>query len=421
MTISATINMLTVTHTNGPASNTRSCTKRDSPDTTPTPYPNVSPSISPDTTQTPKPLTADRLEALLQMQRTDPFCRHIFKCLFNGKAPQHKTDVFTHVKGLLYKHVMDSGKQFLALVIQKSWKYMVLVEAHDKLGHQGNSCTYCLIKRQYYWKGMNKDLRKYIANCILCCREKAKVQDYPLQMTEILDRPFDKIAIDLITECDTLTSGNKCILTIINSLTGRSEAFPIPDKTADTIVSTFINEYLPVHMCPWYILSDNGMEFKNSLMDQVLQQLAIDRIFSVPYDPQSNSKLEVFPQNLKPMLKKLCEKDPTYWDKYLNQVLANLATVETSFFLVHGRDPNLPLNQLLEPMQHFLGDPDSGLLRLEMHRLALAIEKKTLDENRFKTAQKTMAWKKPSLPIRRSYILQEQTAWQMGLKMEAQI
>ena len=30
---------------------------------------------------------------------------------------------------------------FLTLVIPKSWKYMVLVEAHDKLGHQGNSHT----------------------------------------------------------------------------------------------------------------------------------------------------------------------------------------------------------------------------------------------------------------------------------------
>ena len=177
----------------------------------------------------------------------------------------------THVKGLLYRHVMDTGKMFLTLVIPKSWKCTVLVEAHDKLGHQGNSCTYCLKKQQYYWKGRNKDIRKYIANCILCQWEKAKVQQYPLQMTEIPDRPFDKIAIDLVTECKTSTSGNKHILTIRGHLTRWSEAFPILDRSVDTIVSTFINEYLPVHMYPWYILSDNGTEFKNSLMDQVLQ------------------------------------------------------------------------------------------------------------------------------------------------------
>ena len=105
-------------------------------------------------------------------------------------------------------------------------------------------------------------------------------------MTEILDRPFDKIAVDLITECNTSTSGNIHILTIRDHLTGWPEAFPRPDKTTDTIVSTFINEHLPVHICPWCILSDNGMEFKNSLMDQVLQQLAIERLFLAPYHPQ---------------------------------------------------------------------------------------------------------------------------------------
>ena len=50
-------------------------------------------------------------------------------------------------------------------------------------------------------------------------------------------------------------------------------------------------------------------------------------------------------------------------------------------------------------MQHFLGDPDSGMLNLEAHRLALAIAKKTLDENRFKTAQKTMDQTPPSFQI----------------------
>ena len=74
---------------------------------------------------------------------------------------------------------------------------------------------YCLIKWQYYWKGMNKDIHKYVTACILCHREKAKIQHYPLQMTYILGRPFNKIAINLITKCETSTSGNKHILTIL--------------------------------------------------------------------------------------------------------------------------------------------------------------------------------------------------------------
>ena len=119
------------------------------------------------------------------MQRTDPFCKCISKCLLNGKASKHETHIFLHVKGLLYKHVTDSNQNFLALVIHKACKYTVLVEAHDKLSHQGATHTYCLIQHQYHWKGMNKDIRKSIANCTLCHREKAKAQSYHLQMTKI--------------------------------------------------------------------------------------------------------------------------------------------------------------------------------------------------------------------------------------------
>ena len=197
---STTINMLTASSSDEPAFHTRSHTQ-NTLDTPSTPHTDTAPHISQEPTTTPKPITADCLDTLVQMQRTDPFCKHISRRLLNGKAPHHEFDTFTHVKGLLYKHITDAGKKFLALVIPKSWKYTVLVEAHDKLGHQGNSHTYCLMKHQYYWKGMNKDIQKYIANCVLCRREKAKVQQYPLQMTEIPDRPFDKIAIDLVTDC----------------------------------------------------------------------------------------------------------------------------------------------------------------------------------------------------------------------------
>ena len=69
-------------------------------------------------------------------------------------------------------------------------------------------------------------------------------------MTEIPDRPFDKIVIDLVTNCETSASSNKHILTIIDHLTGWQEAFPIPDKAADIIATTLTNEYLPGHMCP---------------------------------------------------------------------------------------------------------------------------------------------------------------------------
>ena len=188
-------------------------------------------------------------------------------------------------------------------------------------------------------------------------QRKCKSSGLPSTNDQNTEQPVNKIGIDLVTECETSSSDNKHILTINDHLTGWPEAFPIPSKSADTIESTLINHYLPVHMCPRLILSDNGTEFKNQLMDQVLQQLSTDCILSTPYHPQSNGKQEVFHKYLKATLRKLCKKDPSNWDKYIKQFLAsyrvtsNLATAETPFFLIYDRDPNLPCHQLLEPMQ----------------------------------------------------------------------
>ena len=140
-------------------------------------------------------------------------------------------------------------------------------------------------------------------------------------------------------------------------------------------------------------------------MDQVLQQLGLIEFSLLHTIPRVTANWKFFTKYLKPTLKKLCEKDPANWDKYLNQVLAsyritpNLATAESPFFLVYVRDPNLPLTQLLECMQCFLGDPDSGKLNLETHRLALAMAKNTLDENQFIATQKTLARDKPAFQI----------------------
>ena len=95
-------------------------------------------------------ITRDCKDTLLQMQRTDPFCKDISKQLLNGKAPHHKADAFTNINSLLYKHAMDATQKFLALVIPKSWHFTVFSKAHDKLGHRVNR-TYHLIKWHYYW------------------------------------------------------------------------------------------------------------------------------------------------------------------------------------------------------------------------------------------------------------------------------
>ena len=76
----ATISTLSATNFDGPTFNTRSRNAQHSPseDTTPE-TDGAAPDVTDTQSTTPKSLTADRLLALLQMQKMDPFCKCISK------------------------------------------------------------------------------------------------------------------------------------------------------------------------------------------------------------------------------------------------------------------------------------------------------------------------------------------------------
>ena len=76
----ATINMLSATKLDGPAFNTRSRTTQHSSSEDTIPQKDaIPPDVTATPSTTPKSLTADRLEVLLQMQKMDPFCKPISK------------------------------------------------------------------------------------------------------------------------------------------------------------------------------------------------------------------------------------------------------------------------------------------------------------------------------------------------------
>ena len=72
------INMLSVTNTDGPAFNTRSQTCQCLSMDTSTSQPDITPEVLEAKDPTPKSMTTDRLQALLKMQKTYPFCKRIY-------------------------------------------------------------------------------------------------------------------------------------------------------------------------------------------------------------------------------------------------------------------------------------------------------------------------------------------------------
>ena len=77
---------------------------------------------------------------------------------------------------------------------------------------------------------------------------------------------------------------------------------PLKNKSASEIVTTWRNHIAFLFRVSRKVLTDNGTEFKNSLLAEVAKELGLDlerKIYSPPYRPQSNGVLEGFHKFLK--------------------------------------------------------------------------------------------------------------------------
>ena len=306
---------------------------------------------------------------IVKLQRQDTFCQKLLSEIQNRKRKSR--DCYFMSRGLLHKYVTDYKQRFEALVVPITLSKLILKLAHDELGHNGTARTYAMVKRMFYWKGLKKDVERYIKSCPTCQEYTVNAVRYTPGQFEIPEAPMDFISMDLIGEFRMGSiKGNRFALTVICMLTGYTWCIPIPDKSAKTVVYAYLKEVYNNFGGSRKILSDNGTEFKNQLFKDVSKELEIDyKVYSPPYHPPSNGRIEGFHSFLKACLSKHI-KDPMEWDEIVPFVcsvynaLPNEHSREAPFFLMFGRDPRLPLNDFLRPKLRYLGN-DEVIISLE--------------------------------------------------------
>ena len=106
------------------------------------------------------------------------------------------------------------------------------------------------------------------------------------------------------------------------------------------------------------------------LMEEVSKELGVEyKVYSPPYRPQSNGRIESFHYFLKACIAKHITPQ-LEWDDVVPLACAaynffpNEHSRESPFFLMFGRDPLLPLTKLLRPKLRYLGNEES-ILSLE--------------------------------------------------------
>ena len=242
---------------------------------------------------------------------------------------------------------------------------------HDKLGHNGTHRTYILIKRLYYWKGLKPAVEKHIKRCPQCQSQNKQVVKYAKLHFDVATFPMQFISMDLIGEFHPPTSKrHRYALTVICMLTGYVFCVPLKTKTAEEVIQAYIDNVYAKFGGSLKILSDNGTEFKNKLLEQIAKEPGVEyKLYTPPYHPASNGRREGFHAFLKACIAKHVAPQ-LEWDALIPLACAaynfipNEHSKESPFFLMFGRDPVLPLNTLLEPKVRYMGN-DINILSLE--------------------------------------------------------
>jgi transposase InsO family protein len=109
--------------------------------------------------------------------------------------------------------------------------------------------------------------------------------------------------MDLFGPLKTSESGKKYIMCITDAFSKFAELIAIPDKCAETVANALFTRWLCRHGLSLEIVSDQGKEFCNEIVDKLLALLKIKKTTTTPYHPQTNAQVEVVNKTIAQYLK----------------------------------------------------------------------------------------------------------------------
>ena len=144
----------------------------------------------------------------------------------------------------------------------------------------------------------------------------------------------------------------KYILTIGDHFTRWFEGAPLQDIKAETICSTFLDQWVTRFVLPEYNHSDNGSQFTSRLFTDVCNRLQLTSSRSTLYHPHRNAKAELRNRSLEDGLAKYFEERQEVWSVHLQSLMVAYrsavqeSTGQSPFRLVFGKELRLPIDIL---------------------------------------------------------------------------
>ena len=295
-------------------------------------------------------------EKLKQTQREDESLRKYWDrdgVLVKGQAEisfEEKSGVLYR----LYKHpYVNGGKPLKQVMVPEKLRRPIMEVAHGSImgGHMGIKKTSDEIQSAFYWPGIQGDVTRFCKSCDVCQKtvSKGSVPKVPLEKMPLIDKPFKRVAIDLVGPISPPSEeGHRYILTLVDFSTRYPEAVPLKNIDTETVAEALVDIFSRLGV-PEEILSDLSTQFVSDCMREVTRLLSIKQLTTTPYHPMCNGLTEKFNGTMKSILKRLCSEQPRQWHRYINPLLLAYREVPqestgfSPFELLYGRAVRGPM------------------------------------------------------------------------------
>ena len=320
------------------------------------------------------------------LQKSDPMIQHILKwkhCNSNKNAKKDKNadrctleeyllmvvnshdakaygdrqKDFTLLNDMLFINDTPKGSTDTALlfVVLASKRQAALDLCRRDVGHQGRDRTYLLLQERFWWPKMRTQMMMTLQNCEKCKVYEKKDPKAPL-CTIAATEPMDLVHVDLVRMEVTVETKKKLvvqeILVVTDHFSQFVQAYKVKDKRAITIAKCLYNNYFRHYGFPRCLLSDQGTEFCNAVLNKMCIYLNIKKLCTSPYHPQMNGAVKHVHQKLERMIAKLDNKQHRKWPEHLGSITHAYNSTRSQimgyspYFLMMGHRPWLPVDLL---------------------------------------------------------------------------
>lgn len=252
-----------------------------------------------------------------------------------------------------------SGDESCQIVVPESQVKALITAYHNQLGHQGQERTVSLLRRHFYWPGLETSVSTFIRACPRCTLFKSRREPRAPMVPIKARAPLHIVAMDFLTLGRPMDQYQN-ILVVTDLFTKYSWAIPTLDQTANTTATALWRAVFQAFGCPEFLHSDQGPNFESRVVKELCKMYGCTKTHTTSYHPQGNGGCERFNQTLLGLLGTLDQEQQGEWvsalpaliQAYNNSVHSTTGYAPT--YLMFGRHVRLPVDLLLGTVEEEL-------------------------------------------------------------------